>query len=72
MDKFRIEYTGHERKARKLVVELGLATKDDIAFMANHEIEKLINDSDYEVIDCGEDWLLVPKELLSKLHWIER
>lgn len=72
---FHIKYTGHETRARKLLLAKGLKTADELALMASYEVEQAINAA-FDAIDCGEDWLLVPKEKQAEFRalvtWIDR
>lgn len=72
MDKFRTRYVGHIKNARRIAVEIGLIKESELAYKTDDEITKLINNSDYIIIDNGEDWILIPKELENKLVWINR
>ena len=73
--KFSIKYTGHERAARKLLLQLKIKPADDLALMSAPEVEQAIN-ARFDVQECGEDWLLVPKEKRAEFQaivtWIER
>ena len=72
---FEIKYTGHEVRARKLLLQQKLKTAEELALMATHEVEQAIN-AEFEAIDTGEDWLLVPRDKLAEFNgiikWIER
>ncbi len=72
---FEIKYTGHEVRARKLLLQQKLKTAEELALMATHEVEQAIN-AEFEAIDAGEDWLLVPRDKLAEFNsiikWIER
>ena len=74
-DGFHIKYRGHERVARKLLLKSGLKTADELEVMNLSEVEQAIND-EFEAVECGEDWLLVPKDWWPEFHahvaWIER
>lgn len=74
-DGFRIKFTGHERMARKLLLKKGLKTADELAVMSAPEIEQAIN-AEFEATECGEDWLLVPRDKWPEFQvlvtWIER
>ena len=75
MNDFRIKFTGHERMARKLLLKKGLKTADELAVLSAPEVEGAINAA-FEAVECGEDWLLVPKdkraEFQTLVTWIER
>ena len=75
MDGFRIKFTGHERMARQLLLKKGLKTAEELALMASHEVEQAIN-AEFEAVDCGEDWLLIPRDKMAEFNaiatWIER
>lgn len=74
-DGFHIKYTGHEFRARKLLLKKGLKTAEELAVMASFEVEQAINAA-FKAIDCGEDWLLVPLEKVAEFNelitWIDR
>lgn len=74
-DGFRIKYTGHETRARKLLLQKGLKTPDELALMASYEVEQAINAA-FKAIDCGEDWLLIPQDKVAEFNalvtWIDR
>lgn len=74
-DGFNIKYAGQERVARKLLLKSGLKTADELAVMNLSEVEQAIN-AEYEAVECGEDWLLVPKgkwaEFRALVTWIGR
>ena len=75
MNDFRIKFTGHERMARKLLLKKGLKTADELAVLSAPEVEGAIHAA-FEAVECGEDWLLVPKdkraEFQTLVTWIER
>lgn len=75
MDGFRIKFTGHERMARQLLLRKGLKTAEELALMSGYEIEQAVN-AEFEATECGEDWLLVPRDKWSDFQalvtWIER
>lgn len=75
MNEFKIKFTGHEKTARKLLREKKLKTANELAEMTSFEVEDAINKS-FSAIECGEDWLLVPKEKMQEFNklitWIER
>lgn len=75
MNDFRIKFTGHERMARKLLLKKGLKTAEELAVLSAPEVEDAINAA-FEAVECGEDWLLVPKnkraEFQALVDWIER
>ena len=74
-DEFNIKYTGHERTARKLLLKSGLGTADELAVMNLSEVERAVN-AEFEAVECGADWLLVPKgkwaEFQALVTWIKR
>ena len=74
-DGFSIKYTGHETRARKLLLKKGLKTADELALMASYEVEQAINAA-FKAVDCGEDWLLIPKDKVAEFNalvtWIDR
>lgn len=74
-DGFRIKYNGHELRARKLLLKQGLKTAEELAVMASYEVEQAINAA-FEAVDCGEDWLLVPRDKVAEFNalitWVER
>ena len=43
--------------------------------MASYEVEQAINAA-FEAVDCGEDWLLVPRDKVAEFNalitWVER
>lgn len=74
-DGFVIGYDGHERAARKLLLQEKMKTIDELAIMSAREIEQTIN-AGFEAIECGDDWLLVPREKFDEfkeiITWITR
>jgi hypothetical protein len=70
--KFDPIYNGHDINARKALIKLGLANKEDLAYLSDREVQKLINESNYYVFRYGEDFVLIPKELENQLVWICR
>lgn len=75
MKKFEITCTGHETKARRLLLEEALKTEKELALMTSNEVEDVIN-ANFECYKCGDDWLLVPKDKVYEFNrivtWIER
>ena len=75
MEKFCIKYTGHERAARKILLRLKIKPVDDLALMSAPEIEQAIN-ARFDALECGENWLLVPKEKQAEFQalitWVAR
>ena len=74
-DGFAIGFTGHETKARRLLLQNGLKTAKELALMTSFEVEQVIN-ANFNAIECGEDWLLVPRDKWSDFQglvtWIKR
>lgn len=74
-DGFHIKYTGHESRARKLLLARGIKSADELAVMASFEVEQAINAA-FRAIDCGENWLLVPQDKVADfdelITWIGR
>lgn len=70
--KFDPERNGHFKNMRKAVVEMGLVDKDKLVYMADWEVVKTINRSDFLVFRNGDDFILAPKELEDKLIVIAR
>lgn len=74
-DGFHIKYTGHESRARKILLARGIKTAEELAVMASYEVEQAINAA-FRAIDCGEDWLLVPLDKVADFNelitWIDR
>ena len=72
---FEIIYTGHESKARKMILKNGLKSDKELATMTSHEVEKTIN-ANFEAIRAGDDWLLIPRDKLADFNeiatWITR
>lgn len=72
---FVINYTGHEKNARALLLQQRIKTEKELATMTSREIEQSIN-AEFEVIQVGEDWLLITKEKYSDFvaisEWINR
>ena len=75
MSNFNIEYTGHEKEARELLVDKNITTVQKIAYMTSKEIEDLINEN-FVCYECGMDWLIIPKEKEKEfnkmINWICR
>lgn len=75
MDRFEMNFTGHEEKARLLLLKKGFKTEKELAVMTSKNVEQVINEN-FECYKCGEDWLLVPKDEVSEFNsivtWIER
>lgn len=61
MENFNVEYTGHEKEARKLLIDKNINTVQKIAYMTSKEVEEAINEN-FVCYKCGMDWLLIPKE----------
>lgn len=59
--RFEANYRGHEARARKLLLEKGLKTAEELALMDTVAVEQAIN-AEYEAYPSGEDWLLIPKD----------
>ena len=72
MAKYNPTRTGHVKNARKAVVELGLARKDELAYLTDVEIKRRINASDYLVFESGDDFAILPKECADKIIWVNR
>lgn len=72
MVKYEPHYNGHYYNQRKVALQLGLATKDELAFLSDGEVTDLINDSKYVVFYDGDDYALLPKEYADKIVWINR
>lgn len=74
-ERFEINYTGHETNARKLLLEKGIKTEKELAMMNSRDVEQAIN-AEFEVIQAGEDWLLIPHDKESEFNalvtWIDR
>ena len=74
-DGFHIKYTGHESRARKILLARGIKTAEELAVMSSYEVEQAIN-AGFHAIDCGEDWLLVPLDKVADFNelitWIDR
>ena len=64
--KFEINYIGHERNARKLLVEEKIKTIEEIAFLSEREITDIINEH-FVVLGYDEDYELVRKEDYEKI-----
>lgn len=75
MDRFEMNFTGHEEKARLLLLKEGFKTEKELAVMTSKNVEQVINEN-FECYKCGFDWLLVPKDEVSEFNsivtWIER
>ena len=74
-EKFSIKFTGHEAQARKLLLKRGIKTAEELSVMSYFEVEQAIN-AEFNVIECGENWLLVPRDMWSDFQdlvtWIKR
>lgn len=74
-DGFEILYTGHENRARKLILKNGIKTAEELAMMTGREVEQTIN-ANFEAVKAGQDWILIPRDKLSDFNamvtWIER
>lgn len=74
-DGFEILYTGHENRARKLILQNGIKTAEELAMMTGREVEQTIN-ANFEAVKAGQDWILIPRDKLSDFNsmvtWIER
>ena len=72
---FEINYRGHGLGARKLLLEKGFKTAEELALMDAVDVEKAVN-AEYEALPSGEDWLLVPKDRYDEFcgiaSWIGR
>lgn len=69
MNKFGFTYTGHERNARRIILERKLATAEELSVMSNAEVASII-DENFTAYRLHEDWLLVPKELEKEFNKI--
>ena len=72
---FEVNYRGHETRARKLLMEKGFRTAEELALMDTMAVEQAVN-AEYEAFPSGEDWLLIPKarydDFCELAVWIER
>lgn len=72
---FEIDYLGHERNARKLLLKDNLVTLEELATMTSNDVTSRIN-RNYICYKNGSDWLLIPKEKEDEFNqiikWIER
>lgn len=75
MNNFEINYLGHERNARRLLLNNNLATIEELATMTSNDVEEKINQN-YIAYQNGENWLLIQKEKESEFNeitkWINR
>lgn len=72
MAKYEPFYNGHYYNQRKAALQLGLATKDELAFLSDSEVTDRINNSKYVVFYDGNDYALLPEEYADKIVWINR
>ncbi len=72
---FEINYSGHERAARSLLMREKHKTEKELAVMTGKEVEIAINEK-YVAIQAAEDWLLIPKDKYEDFQqiaeWIDR
>ena len=72
---FEINYSGHERAARDLLLREKKKTERELAVMTGREVEMAINE-EYVAIQAGEDWLLISKDKYEDFQeiaeWIDR
>lgn len=54
-------FTGHEYKARSLLLERKIVTIDKMALMTSSEVYREINKF-YKAIPYDDDWILIKKE----------
>lgn len=75
MMEFYITYTGHERNARKLLLDERIIDSESLAVMSSSEVTDLIN-KNFLCYQVGEDWLIIHKQDETKFNnmikWIER
>ena len=74
-DGFEIIFTGHESRARQLILEKKIKSEKELATMTSYEVEQTIN-ANFVTIRAGEDWLLIPNDMMKEFNkiitWIER
>ena len=64
----RINYTGMERDARKIVLKNNLAKAEDVAIMVDIEVYEILLQK-YEVVMCEkEDILLIDKKKMEEFN----
>jgi len=64
---------GHLLNARKFLIEKGLKTSDEVAFMNDYDVEEFINKkSDYVIFQDGDGSALIPKKFEDHIVWINR
>lgn len=72
---FEINYRGHGLGARKLLLEKGFCTAEELALMDAAAVEQAVN-AEYEAFQSGEDWILVPRDRYDEFceiaFWIGR
>ena len=73
----KLTRTGHERKLRKMALDLHLAKPEEIATMTSLDVCKMILRSEYEVLEPGEEGFFLIKhedvpEVMKKLWAISR
>lgn len=74
-DDFKMQYTGHAKEARELLLKHKIVKADSLALMGDHAVEEVIK-GNYKTFQVGEDWLLVPndryEEFCKLITWICR
>ncbi len=72
---FTVKYRKHETGARKLLLEKGVKTTEELALMDTIDVEQVVN-AEYEAFQSGPDWILVPRDRYDDFCriaiWIER
>lgn len=66
---FEIDYTEHECNARRLLMQQGIKTVEELAVMTSWDVEQAIN-SAYKCLRCGEHWLLIPRNKVEDFESI--
>lgn len=68
-------FTGHERRARQLLLDKKLVDPLDLAVMSNSEVADTIN-ANFECYRVDDDWMLIPKDKSKEFNqfveWINR
>ena len=68
MMEYLFNYTGQERKARKLLIDEKISSVEDVAIMSGKDVEEKIQERYEVVVKAGEEVILVKKEDMEQFE----
>ena len=68
MMEYLFNYTGQERKARKLLIDEKISSVVDVAVMSGKDVEEKIQEHYEVVVKANEEVLLVKKEDMEQFE----